>query len=221
MTTAIPKRKLIEVALPLEAINKEAAREKSIRHGHPSTLHRINEILDQVLSEQEGDFDNATRFATAWYRQHGYAAGAFGDADNMARARNTSVDFMDRSGVLSRRAGKVTLIRPADTPADYDVVADAHTSAWEALHHLIRQLDSGGVPAAGAFLGQALGRQDGVIHSDAIKELAFLLFQIAEQNGRTADALAFNTLATSWPDIVDASRAAPAATQAQFAFDEE
>ena len=34
-----PKRKLIEVALPLEAINREAAREKSIRHGHPSTLH--------------------------------------------------------------------------------------------------------------------------------------------------------------------------------------
>ena len=32
-------KKLIEVALPLEAINKESAREKSIRHGHPSTLH--------------------------------------------------------------------------------------------------------------------------------------------------------------------------------------
>ena len=33
------RRKLIEVALPLEAINKQSAREKSIRHGHPSTLH--------------------------------------------------------------------------------------------------------------------------------------------------------------------------------------
>ena len=33
------KKKLIEVALPLEAINVESAREKSIRHGHPSTLH--------------------------------------------------------------------------------------------------------------------------------------------------------------------------------------
>ncbi|MBF2035526.1 MAG: DUF1156 domain-containing protein, partial [Leptolyngbyaceae cyanobacterium T60_A2020_046] len=33
------KKKLIEVALPLEAINMESAREKSIRHGHPSTLH--------------------------------------------------------------------------------------------------------------------------------------------------------------------------------------
>src|SRR4051812_16842888 len=35
----VPKRKLIEVALPLETINRESAREKSIRHGHPSTLH--------------------------------------------------------------------------------------------------------------------------------------------------------------------------------------
>src|SRR4029077_5178700 len=34
-----PKKKLIEVALPLDAINAASAREKSIRHGHPSTLH--------------------------------------------------------------------------------------------------------------------------------------------------------------------------------------
>ena len=33
------KKKLIEVALPLDAINTASAREKSIRHGHPSTLH--------------------------------------------------------------------------------------------------------------------------------------------------------------------------------------
>src|SRR6516164_4556363 len=34
-----PRKKLIEVSIPLQAINKESAREKSIRHGHPSTLH--------------------------------------------------------------------------------------------------------------------------------------------------------------------------------------
>src|SRR6266480_7880149 len=33
------RKKLIEVSIPLEVINREAAREKSIRHGHPSTLH--------------------------------------------------------------------------------------------------------------------------------------------------------------------------------------
>ncbi|HND56071.1 MAG TPA: DUF1156 domain-containing protein, partial [Pirellulaceae bacterium] len=38
MNVVSPK-KLIEVALPLDAINAAAAREKSIRHGHPSTLH--------------------------------------------------------------------------------------------------------------------------------------------------------------------------------------
>ncbi|MBZ9939465.1 DUF1156 domain-containing protein [Mesorhizobium sp. BR1-1-16] len=37
MTT--PRKKLIEVSIPLEAINVASAREKSIRHGHPSTLH--------------------------------------------------------------------------------------------------------------------------------------------------------------------------------------
>ena len=39
LVNATPKKKLIETSLPLEAINAEASREKSIRHGHPSTLH--------------------------------------------------------------------------------------------------------------------------------------------------------------------------------------
>jgi len=37
------RKKLIEVALPLDAINVASAREKSIRHGHPSTLHLYHE----------------------------------------------------------------------------------------------------------------------------------------------------------------------------------
>ncbi len=187
-----------------------------------SALARINEILDQVLSEQEGDFDDTTRFAIAWYRQHGYGIGNFGDADNLARARATSVEFMDRAGVLTSRAGKVTLIRPAATPAGYDVLADAHVSTWEALHHLLRILAADGVPAAGQFLATALTRTDGAVEADAVKELAFLLYSIADKNRWTADALSFNTLATSWPDILAASRAAPAAaTQTAFTFDQE
>ena len=37
--TTPPKKKLIEVSLPLEAMNRESGREKSLRHGHPSTMH--------------------------------------------------------------------------------------------------------------------------------------------------------------------------------------
>ncbi len=184
-----------------------------------SALARINEILDQVLNEQEGDFDATSRFAIAWYRQHGYGTGTFGDANNLANARNTTVDAMDRGGILSSRAGKVHLIKPSDLEADYDVLADPHTSNWEALHHLIKLLEGDGITPAGDFLRTALSRPDGAIDTDLVKELAHLLFRVAEANGWTQDALNFNSLVTSWPEIFDAARADGPHSVAQRTFD--
>ena len=187
-----------------------------------SALARINEILDEVLSEQEGDFDPTTRFALAWYRQHGYATGRFGDADNIARARNTAVETLARDGLLTSTAGKVTLLKPAEYPADYDVLRDEHTSSWEALHHAIRLLETEGVGAAAAFLAAAGTRPDGAVEADMVKELAYLLYSIAEKNGWTADAISFNSLATTWPDIVAAAPSGqPHAVQPSFDFEEE
>jgi putative DNA methylase len=187
-----------------------------------SALARINEILDQVLNEQEGDFDATSRFAIAWYRQHGYGTGLFGDANNVANARNTTVDAMDRRGILSSRAGKVHLITPSDLGTDYNILADLHTSNWEALHHLIRLLESTGITPAGDFLRTALSRPDGVIDADLVKELAHLLFRVAEANGWTKDALSFNSLVTSWPEIIDAARSiTPTTSQGSFDFEDD
>lgn len=187
-----------------------------------SALARINEILDRVLNEQEGDFDSTSRFAIAWYRQHGYGVGKFGDADNLARARNTSVDAMDRDEILTSRAGNVQLIKSSDLSWDYDVLKDLHTSNWETLHHLIKVLERDGIAPAGAFLQAALTRPDGAIAADLVKELAHLLFRIAEGNGWTKDALSFNTLVTTWPEILEVARSAkkPSAQQDAFDFDE-
>lgn len=188
-----------------------------------SALARINETLDQVLNEQEGDFDPTSRFAIAWYRQHGYGIGTFGNANSLANARNTTVDAMDRGGVLTSRAGKVQLIKPSELTADYDIFADLHTSNWEALHHLMQRLEGGGIAAAAKLLQAALSRQDGAVDSDLVKELAHLLFRIAESNGWTKDALSFNNLVTSWPEIWETARSdAPSASmQAGFDFDTE
>lgn len=188
-----------------------------------SALARINEILDQVLNEQEGDFDPTSRFAIAWYRQHGYTTGTFGDANNLANARNTTVDAMVRSGILTSRASKVQLIKPSDLDSEYEIHADLHTSNWEALHHLIKTLEGTGIIAAGEFLRTSLSRPDGAINADLIKELAHLLFRIAESNGWTKDALSFNSLVTSWPEISEAARseATQASTQDGFDFDTE
>lgn len=188
-----------------------------------SALARINQVLDRVLNEQEGDFDPTSRFAIAWYRQHGYTAGKFGDADNVARALNTSVEAMERDGILTSRANKVELIRPADLKWDYDPVADLHTSNWEALHHLMKTLDRDGIAPAGDFLRAALGRPDGIIDADLVKELAHLLFRIAESSGRTQDALSFNNLVTSWPEILDVAKSesvVQTTVQAALDFDE-
>lgn len=189
-----------------------------------SALTRINEILDQVLSEQEGDFDAHTRFAITWYKQHGYAIGLFGDANNIAQARNTSVDSLVRAGVVTSAAGKAALIIPADLPADYDVLTDDSVSAWEVLHHLLayldKDLDRGGIPAAGKFIAEVRAREEDTVDLDLVKELAYMLFADAEANGFTQDAIAFNTVATSWPEILDASRGeAIAATGQQTALE--
>lgn len=184
-----------------------------------SALARINEILDQVLNEQEGDFDSTSRFAIAWYRQHGYGIGKFGDADNLARARNTSVEVMDRDEILNSRAGNVQLIKPSDLSAEYDILDDAHTSNWEALHHLIRVLESEGISPAGEFLRTAMNRPDGAVEPDLVKELAHLLFRIAESNGWTKDALSFNSLVTSWPELLDIARSEQMSASRQGAFD--
>ncbi|WP_396910158.1 DUF1156 domain-containing protein [Mycolicibacterium sp.] len=189
-----------------------------------SALSRINEILDQVLNEQEGDFAAATRFAIAWYRQHGYGIGKFGDADNLARARNTSVDAMDREGVLTARAGNVQLLKPDGLSPEYDVVADHNVSGWEVLHHLIKILERDGIVPAGDFLSAAVSRSEADVDADLVKELAHLLFRIAESNGWTRDALSFNTLVSSWPEIIDAARGAYAergSEQSTFDFETE
>lgn len=186
-----------------------------------SALARINEILDQVLNEQEGDFDTTSRFTIAWYRQYGYGAGKFGAADSLARARNTSLEVMSREGILISRAGTVQLIKPSELLKDYDALNDSHTSNWEALHHLIKTLEHDGITPAGEFLQAALTRPDGVIDADLLKELAHLLFRIAEANGWTKDALSFNTLVTSWPEILEVARTPRKTTAAQGSFDFE
>lgn len=112
---------------------------------------------------------------------------------------------MSREGILTSRAGSVQLLAPAALAENYDPAADPHISTWEVLHHLIRALESRGLAAAGSLLRDVVARPDGAIDPDLIKELAHLLYRVAEGNSWTKDALSFNTLVTSWPEVMDAA----------------
>ena len=93
-----------------------------------AALARINEVLDEVLTAQEGDFDSDTRFAIGWFRQFGFDPGPYGDADNIARALNASIDHLDQAGILTSRAGKVTLLAPEKLDAGYDPATDRQSA---------------------------------------------------------------------------------------------
>jgi putative DNA methylase len=158
-------------------------------------LSLINETLDDVLAEQEGDFDADTRWALTWFDQMGFAEGDYGLAETLSKAKNTSVAGMMDAGILSSGGGKVRLLKPEELNADWEPETDTRKPVWEALHHLVRALNQGGETAA-ATLAARLGSR-----ADAARELAYRLYILCERKKRAQEALAYNALVQSWPEI--------------------
>src|SRR6266508_1618627 len=89
-----------------------------------TALGLINQVLDEVLTEQEGEFDADTRWAIKWFEQFGLDEGQYGQAEVLATAANTSIGGLREAGILQARAGKVWLLGRNDLPADWDPAAD-------------------------------------------------------------------------------------------------
>ncbi|MDY0110246.1 MAG: DUF1156 domain-containing protein [Candidatus Krumholzibacteria bacterium] len=159
-------------------------------------LALINQTLDEALAEQEGDFDADTRWAVAWFEQSGFAEGEYGVAETLSKAKNTSVQGLVEAGVLESRRGKVRILRPEELPADWDPTTDKRLTVWEMVHHLIRALAGGGEPAAAALVSK-LGS-----NAEAARDLAYRLYTQCERKKRAAEAMAYNGLVQSWPEII-------------------
>jgi len=161
-----------------------------------TALGLINQALDEILAEQEGDFDADTRFAVTWFEQRGMEDGPYGEGDVLARAKNTSVTGMVEAGVLAQRAGKVRLLSRAELPDEWDPVEDGRFTTWEATQHLTLRLETRGEAAAAALLAR-LGGDFG----ERAKELAYRLFAICDRKGWAAEAIGYNALVVAWPEI--------------------
>lgn len=158
-------------------------------------LALINQILDEVLAEHEGDFDADTRWALAWFEQYGFAEGYFGDADTLSKAKNTSVTGMVEAGIVESKRGKVRLLRPAELSEKWEPSADRRLTTWEIVHHLIRVLEQGEEKAAD--LVRKLGSR-----AEVARDLAYRLYTICERKKRATEALSYNSLVQSWPEII-------------------
>ena len=165
-------------------------------------LALINRILDEVLAEQEGDFDADTRWAVAWFEQHGFDEGEYGVAETLSKAKNTSVAGLVEAGILASKGGTVRLLKPDQLPEDWDPNTDARLTAWELVHHLIRVLEADGESAA-AELAHRLGGK-----AEIARELCYRLYTLCERKKRAAEALSYNSLVRSWPEITRLAREA-------------
>lgn len=168
-------------------------------------LTLINQVLDESLAEQEGDYDAVSRFALAWFEQYGFSEGEFGVADVLARAKDTSVSGLVDAGILFSKQGKVRLLRPAELSATWNPEVSPRTSAWEIAHQLIRALESGGETAA-AHLVTAIGSD-----AETARDLAYRLYNLCERKRRPQEALSYNSLVQSWPEILRLSKEVPGA----------
>jgi putative DNA methylase len=160
-----------------------------------AALALINQTLDEALAEQEGDFDADTRWALIWFEQTGFAEGDYGVAEQLSKSKNTAVAGLVEAGILLSRAGKVRLLKPDELPANWDPTTDTRLTVWEMVHQLIRALEASGETAAAALVGK-LGNQ-----AETARELCYRLYTLCERKKRATEAMAYNGLVQSWPEI--------------------
>lgn len=182
-----------------------------------TALGLINQVLDEVLSENDSDLDADSRFCLKWYLQYGWEAAPYGAADVLATATNTSVDGLRSAGVLTSGSGKVGLVRPSALPETWNPAEDDRISVWEVTCQLARVLsaEDGGVAAA-ARLSAAV-QERGDVDMDAVQLLAYRLYELM-QDRRPEDARLFNALGGTWTEIQDETHTTPV-TPSQGTFD--
>jgi putative DNA methylase len=160
-----------------------------------TALQLINQALDEVLAEQEGEYDADTRWAIAWYDQFQFDEGQYGVAETLSKAKNTSVAGMVEAGIIHARSGKVRLIRRGEVPAGWRPSEDSRLAVWELTQHLVYALESGGEQAAAILLENARSL------GDAARDLAYRLYTTCERKKWAQEALAYNSLVIAWPEI--------------------
>ena len=174
-----------------EVLNADGSR-MSVREA----LALINATLDELLTEQDSDFDANTRWALAWFEQQGYDEGEFGLAEQLSKAKNTSIEGLASAGIIESRQGVVRIFRPSELSANWDLNGDSRRTVWELTQHLIKALESGGEHAAANIVARR-GSQ-----AETARELAYRLYIVSERKKRALDALAYNGLVQSWPEII-------------------
>jgi putative DNA methylase len=158
-----------------------------------AALQIINQELDLFFIEQEGELDRDSLFCVTLYTQCAFNEMKFGEADVLARAKNTSVEKLANSGALYAQKGVVRLLTREEIKEN---LAPQEDFIWLLTQQLTKAMEAGGIDAAAKIVNDIFG--PGAEHA---KALAYRLYTIAERKGWTGEAFAYNSLVIAWPDV--------------------
>lgn len=156
-----------------------------------TALQIINQELDLYFSDQDSDLDRESRFCVEFFSQCAFNELRFGEADVLARAKNTSIPGLAERGALSSSKGLVRLLT-RDELKEFS----EPSFCWLFTQQLVRAMERGGVDACARMVRDITDGRD-----ENAKALAYRLYTIAERKGWTAEAYAYNSLVTAWPEI--------------------
>ena len=164
--------------------------------GVREALALINEILDDTLTGAGADLDAETRWALTWFDEYGFDDGPFGRAEQLSKARNTSVAGLATTGIVTTTGDRVRLRGRHELDTAWEPPTGRCLTVWEATQHLLRALHDDGEPATATLLSRLDANT-----ADAARDLAYRLYRICTRRDRPAEAAACNGLITSWPEL--------------------
>jgi len=160
-----------------------------------TALQLINQTLDEVLAEQEGEYDADTRWAVAWFEQYGLEEGPYGVAETLSKAKNTAVSALVEAGILRAQGGKVRLLSRNELSSNWNPDTAKRLTVWEVTQRLIQALQEHGDTGAAAILDHVGG------YGEVARDLAYRLYTVCERKKWADEALAYNSLVVEWSDI--------------------
>lgn len=158
-----------------------------------SALQIINQELDSYFNEQDNILDRESSFCVDLYLQAAFDDIKFGEADTLARAKNTSVASMVAKGILYAQKGVVHLLKRPELP---EQINPDEQTIWLLTQQLTYTMEKGGIEACAKVLSQRFGA-----NAEQAKALAYRLYTTAERKGWAQEAYAYNSLVVAWQDI--------------------
>ena len=168
-------------------------------------LQQINRVIGEYFDRQEGELDGVSRFCVRWVKSHGYGEGAYGDAENIARAMNIAVsEISEVHGLAMAERGSVQLYRVgAYGPGRKYGLGDV--TAWEGCMRMAYHLDTGNEDGEGvAGCAKVARAMSGSV--DSVERLARILYNHWDGSGNPREAYIYNQLVSEWQTIMGAAR---------------